>query len=342
MVRLLIASFVLLSAAGCSTLGINISPPHNRLTEQVEAVLSQSPRRAVLSRELDMSVLVSHYLQPGDVLLIEPVKLDSEIRFPADQKVLADGTIDLSGFGRLVVSGMTLESAENQIERMIVDAGQKATQINVRLLEPVHRIYVLGEVASPGSYPFIGNETVLDGILAAGGLTTQANPCKVILARPTPPPSCRVALPICYREITQLGDTTTNYQLQPGDRIFVGARSFYEDLQFWNTNKTCERCCGCQSACPDPTIANFTNPISSTLPIGPPPPSMEWFMHEGKSSESTIDSDQKTDRPADFPTDAGNVLPLPAMPRNPRLDSSSKPAPSQEASGQLEFDPPLQ
>ena len=38
--------------------------------------------------------------------------------------------------------------------------------------------------------------------------------------RPTPPRSCRVVLPICYRQITQLGDTSTNYQIKPGDRIY--------------------------------------------------------------------------------------------------------------------------
>ncbi len=115
---------------------------------------------------------------------------------------------------------------------------QEKTQINVQLLEPVHRYYVLGEVNSPGSYPLDGHENVLDGILAAGGLTTAAAPCKILLARPTLSSSCRVTLPVCYREITQLGDTTTNYQIQPGDRIFVASRTWCEELMFWNATKS--------------------------------------------------------------------------------------------------------
>ncbi len=327
-----IAGF-LLSVTGCSSLGISLAPPQSSLTTQAEEVVNRSTRQAALPRELDMNVLVSHFLQPGDVLLVEPVELDSEIRFPADQKVLADGTIDLGKFGRVIVAGLTLELAESHVERAIVNAGEKATQINVRLLEPVHRIYVLGEVASPGSYPFTGNETVLDGILAAGGLTTQANPCKVILARPTPPTSCRVALPVCYREITQLGDTTTNYQLQPGDRIFVASRSFCDDLQFWKANKTCDRCCKCQYPCPDPAIAMFANPVSPNLPAAPLAPAIAMKKDTLGSRISASDSELMGE---------GNPS---AAPSSPSLRSMlSTPPHIQSATGsplngQLDFDP---
>jgi hypothetical protein len=150
----------------------------------------------------------------------------------------------------------------------IVDARQPQTQINVRLLEPVDRYYVLGEVQSPGSYPLKGHETVLDGLLAAGGLTSSAAPCKILLARPTLPSSCRVTLPVCYREIKQMGDTTTNYQLQPGDRVFVAARDWSEEWMFWQANQPCPRCRDCQSACPDPSIAGFANPLAA-VPAGP-------------------------------------------------------------------------
>ena len=37
-------------------------------------------------------------------------------------------------------------------------------------------------------------------------------------------------LPVCYRQIVQLGDTTTNYQLQPGDRIYVPGQTLWEQL----------------------------------------------------------------------------------------------------------------
>jgi protein involved in polysaccharide export with SLBB domain len=257
---------------GCSSLGLSLYPTGHFLTSQAEEVLEAAPRRANLPRELEASVLPTHYLQPGDVLLIEPVDFDSDIRFPADQKVLADGTVDLSKYGRIIVAGMSLEASEQAIENLIVAAGDDASQINVRLLEPVHRYYVLGEVASPGSYPLTGFETVLDGIMAAGGLASKAAPCKILLSRPTPPPSCRIVLPICYREITQLGDATTNYQLQPGDRIYVSSRGFAEEFFFWRANRTCDRCCNRQVPCCDPVPLGFRNPLAVFLPANPPRP----------------------------------------------------------------------
>src|SRR5205823_4251466 len=60
--------------------------------------------------------------------------------------------------------------------------------------------------------------------------TDRASRRNIILSRPTAPDGCRIVIPICYREIVQLGDTSTNYQLAPGDRIFVPTRSLLEEL----------------------------------------------------------------------------------------------------------------
>jgi polysaccharide biosynthesis/export protein len=90
--------------------------------------------------------------------------------------------------------------------------------------------YVLGQVNAPGAFPLQGRETVLDAIIAAGGLTDRASRRNIILSRPTAPDSCRIVIPICYREIVQLGDTSTNYQIAPGDRIVVPSRTYWEQL----------------------------------------------------------------------------------------------------------------
>ena len=90
--------------------------------------------------------------------------------------------------------------------------------------------YVLGEVNAPGAFPLSGRETVLDGIIAAGGITRAANTKKVILSRPTQPDGCRVVLPVCYDNVVQLGDTSTNYQLLPGDRIFIPSKGALDDI----------------------------------------------------------------------------------------------------------------
>ena len=272
--RCTICFLLVCALSGCSTLGISLYPTGHFLTKQAETILNASPSRANLPRELDLSVEPAHYLQPGDVLLIEPSEFNDNVRLPADQIILADGTVDLGGFGRIQVAGLTLEDSEQAIEQRLVAMEAEPAQVNVRLVESVHRYYVLGEVQSPGAYPLVGYETVLDGILQAGGLTDRASPCKILLARPTNPCDGRVTLPVCYREITQLGNTTTNYQLRPGDRIFVSSRSCCEELLFWQASETCQRCCRCETANCHPEVIDGVSPYVQMLP--PPPVIPNW------------------------------------------------------------------
>ena len=65
-------------------------------------------------------------------------------------------------------------------------------------------VYVFGEVVSPGSFTWEGRETVLDAIVAAGGLTRSADHAGIVLARPTAPCDPRFVVPICFDNIVQL------------------------------------------------------------------------------------------------------------------------------------------
>ena len=138
----------------------------------------------------------------------------------------------------------------------------EADQISVRLDQAESKVYyVLGEVNTPGAFPVVGRETVLDAIIKAGGLADRANRHNILLSHPTPPESCPEVLPICYQQIVQLGDTATNYQIQPGDRIFVPSltlcREIGQTLAPWHG----ERCPRCSSSdrlrdgCGDPSCA---------------------------------------------------------------------------------------
>jgi protein involved in polysaccharide export with SLBB domain len=211
------------------------------------------PNPLALPRELDKRTAPPYLVEPGDVLLVQPANLDSPARLPGDQPVLPDGSIHLGRYGRLMAAGKTVDQIEAEIgplvERMTKDAGP----ISVRLVTRQSKVYyVLGEVNAPGAFPLQGRETVLDAIVTAGGLNERASRKNILLSRPTTPGGCRVVLPICYREIVQLGDTTTNYQLSAGDRIYVPTRQFFED--FLHKNKVCPPCGRPQTPCPLPLL----------------------------------------------------------------------------------------
>ncbi|MEL6108665.1 MAG: polysaccharide biosynthesis/export family protein [Planctomycetota bacterium] len=246
---------------GCSMLGFAPVPVAHLMLEDTKAVLEGTPAQSRVPRELSKQVPVLSTLQPGDQVFLEMVGSDIEVRLPPDQEVMADGSLDLGEFGRVVVAGLTLEQAEDLIQRALLENEVQEPRVNVRLLHGIQKFYVIGEVNSPGAYPLTGHETVLDAIMEAGGLTARASGCDLLLARPSTPCSCRVTLPVCYRAITQLGDTTTNYHLHAGDRIFVARQSFKEELLAYVSGaKTCERCCAAHAACRDAESVGAAGP----------------------------------------------------------------------------------
>ena len=247
-----LALTLLLPTSGCSTaasLGIPLmSGNHSLMSAADEARSSFQPGGT--PRELEKIVLAPHQIEPGDVVSIEPVDFNSGLQLPGDQTVPADGTINLGSFGSIHVAGQTARQIESQVETRIAARSSPAgnnfravgysnppvrpvgSDVSVRLVsQESDRFYVLGEIMAPGSYPLSGNETVLDALIAAGGVTTKANGHKIILVRPAQPGQNRVVLPVCYQSIVQLGDTSTNFQLYPGDRIFVPSLSLTEDVR---------------------------------------------------------------------------------------------------------------
>jgi polysaccharide biosynthesis/export protein len=75
--------------------------------------------------------------------------------------------------------------------------------------------------------PITGNETVLDAISLVGGLSSVSSKRRIWLARPTPAQtSCYEILPVNWEAITEAGSTDTNWQIFPGDRVYVKADPF--------------------------------------------------------------------------------------------------------------------
>jgi protein involved in polysaccharide export with SLBB domain len=224
----LLLTLGLLSLTGCTGgAGMSLFPSGNELEHATKKLVQPIPVH--IPRELEKEPLPPFTVEPGDVLLVQPADLESPARFPAEQPVLQDGTILLGRYGMLSVVGRTIPEIE-LLARALIEAQTKdAGPIVVRPINRQSKVYyVLGEVNAPGAFTLAGRETVLDGILAAGGLTTRGSQEKIILSRPTLPDDCRVVLPVDYEKIVQHGDTRTNYQLAPGDRIYVPTRCLLE------------------------------------------------------------------------------------------------------------------
>jgi protein involved in polysaccharide export with SLBB domain len=258
--------------SGCATGGGMNTSPHKLLA--IAKQFREGDQLVHLPRELDKGVLPAYLLEPGDSLLVQPANLDSPVRLPTDQTVLPDGQIELGMYGRLQVVGKTPEEVEREIQVIVDAATANAGPINVRLVGRQSKVvYVLGEVNSPGAYPLSGRETVLDAIIAAGGLTDSADQGQIVYVQPTTPDGCRVVLPVCYREIVQLGDTSTNYQVGPGDRIYIPSMTLCKQLALMIRRTAPSDCplCVPQVECEHPAphhIPPITGRSLETLPAG--------------------------------------------------------------------------
>lgn len=336
------AALLFFACVGCSTLGFSPYPVAHTLTNDTKAVLESTPRLVDVPRERSKVVQREHHLQPGDELLIEPIESEIDVEIPADQRVMADGSLDLGKCGRVVVASMTLEETESLIQQRVAEVYEEEIVINVRLIQGVHRYYVIGEVNSPGAFPLTGHETVLDAIMEAGGLTNRASACDILLARPTEPCSCRVTLPVCYRAITQLGDTTTNYHLKPGDRIFVARQSFCEEMTaYMLAARSCPRCEKCQVACRDPQSAEPVQPEFAMPPVltvaAPMPPKIPATQGNPANDSETIP--HASDEPWSSDSAGEESIGLELEPVNDATQPQGlEPPPKNLLDGELDFD----
>jgi len=237
--------------AGCSSSpgkGLSLFSQGHTLSDEAKDLRQANPPPIAVPRELDKQPLPPYTVEPGDVLLVHPADIDSPVRLPGDQPILPDGTINLGKYGLLMVSGKTVPEIEAIVQSAIKAQTKDAGFIAVRIVARQSKVYyVIGEVNSPGAFNLQGRETVLDAILQAGGLTANSSRENIILSRPTHPNCPRIVLPVCWKNIVQLGDTATNYQIAPGDRIYVPSRGALEVLPGLKRHADKNACCGPQS-----------------------------------------------------------------------------------------------
>lgn len=142
--------------------------------------------------------------------------------------VRPDGTISLGGYGSVYVAGLTLFEVKIAIERHLSNVISDP-EITVDVIGYNSKvIYVIADGAGYGQsvfrLPVTGKDTVLDVIAQVQGLSQVASKKHIWVARPAPAHhGCLQILPVDWRAITEGGATTTNYQLFPGDRVYVGA-----------------------------------------------------------------------------------------------------------------------
>jgi len=136
-----------------------------------------------------------------------------------------DGRVNLGTYGSVFVAGMTLEEARAAVEQLLSQRLEDP-EVFVDMLAYNSKVYYI--VTQGGGFgddvvraPITGNETVLDAVANIGGIS-QISSTRIWIARPAPNGTgCEQILPVSWEDITRGASTATNYQLMPGDRLFI-------------------------------------------------------------------------------------------------------------------------
>jgi protein involved in polysaccharide export with SLBB domain len=165
---------------------------------------------------------------PGGVPAVRPLPLQDAGQFV----VRPDGTVGLGVNGSVSVTGLTIDQAAAAVREYLVarpefkELGVKPESLYVVVDVKAFnskRYYVIaggpdGEAVHP--FPITGSETVLDALGNVPGLA-GLDASAVWVRRKGKAGQPDQTLPVDWKAITQDGATQTNYQLQPGDRVYV-------------------------------------------------------------------------------------------------------------------------
>jgi len=241
-----------LASVGCMSHAHQLSLP--------EAPAASIGPPANVPSELSMVALPPYAIGSPDLLLIEVYTLPRETLGPAavlspqpitgQHLVRPDGTVNLGVYGSVPVSGLTTDQARDavrkhvyeQLKTLNVTTGGKTTPAP----DDPNKLFVVVDVVGYNSkayyvitdgagfgeqifrFPIQGHETVLDALSNINGLPSVGSKSHIWVARRTPHANQpEQILPVDYVGITQHGHTPSNYQLLPGDRVYVQAEKVF-------------------------------------------------------------------------------------------------------------------
>lgn len=141
--------------------------------------------------------------------------------------VRPDGKITVPLIGDVVAGGQAPDEVAKKIERKLAnyvrDPRVAVILTDLRSHEYLSRVRVTGAVKQPISIPYRQGMTVLDAVLAAGGVNEFAAPDRSDLYRRDAEGGTQT-FPVRMDRILNRGDLSTNYPVAPGDVITIPER----------------------------------------------------------------------------------------------------------------------
>jgi polysaccharide biosynthesis/export protein len=154
-------------------------------------------------------------IKPGDKI---SVFVEGQDTLSGQFDVTTSGDYPQPLVGSIQVAGLSPEAAAKHIASAIGRFVQTpVVQVGIAVPGP-NRITVLGEVAEPGLLSLAYDQTLLEAIASAGGLTPFADEDSIFVVR-VRPKAQRIRFK--YSALVQPDVRATGFSLEDGDTIFV-------------------------------------------------------------------------------------------------------------------------
>lgn len=202
--RFIALGSLLMLAACATTSGSNQAPPFNPDAQEVKDY----------HIGVDDQIQVTVWQNP-DLSVSAPVRPDGKISVPLIGDVQAGGRTATEVSGEI----------QQKLGQYIRDPQVTVVLTELRSHEYLSRVRVTGAVRQPISIPYRQGMTILDAVLAAGGLNDFASPDDTELYRKGQDGATK-AYNVRLDKVLEAGDLSTNYPVQPGDVITVPTRVF--------------------------------------------------------------------------------------------------------------------
>ncbi len=153
-------------------------------------------------------------LHPGDLISVSVYGVPD---YRVKTRIAGNGVVDLPLIGGVPVGNMTIEQAQHEIARRLVQSQMiLAPDVLIQVEDSmVDVITVTGEVSSPRAIPAFAPMSLMDAIGAAGGLKPEASHSITILRKGAAEPFLVVLSSNPAQALQQ------NVPLYPGDRVLV-------------------------------------------------------------------------------------------------------------------------
>jgi polysaccharide biosynthesis/export protein len=200
---------------------INLGPAYGKIAvqgltvDETKSALEKYLREQIGLKEPQLSVMLTDFTGRQAI--------------SGQHLVRPDGTVGLGIYGQVQVAGMNLAEIRQAIELHLAQY-LADPMVSVDVLAYNSKVYYI--VLDGGGYgeqvvrlPCTGNENVLDAVAKIDGLP-QVSSKRIWIARPCPEDLRKAKIiPVNWQAITADGIAMTNYQLLPGDRVYIQADS---------------------------------------------------------------------------------------------------------------------